>query len=256
MKKKKCSLRLIVYELKNVIGNPFTTFFGIVFPIVLLMLITKGLQAELPPSIQENVNTSVFITMSMIVPLAVILLGYAASYSQELEKEIPERMQLFGYKGRSLMLSKMAAQAIALTVGLIIYTVLSYMLLDLEIPKLTSAFSLIVCLYLIAALLFIFAHGLSNIFRKFGPTYAVAMGFYFGVMIICGMMGIKVEQLPQALQYVASLLPMSYVGNFIDFWQGGSYNFGPLIQAYLFFGAMCGLLLLCGVRKIRRRSMP
>lgn len=254
MKEKKCSKRLIIYEIRNIIGNPFTTFFGIVFPIFMLVIITRGIREEMPSSMWMKANTAVFITMSMIIPMAVILLGYAASYSQELEKEVPVRMQLFGYKGRSLMLAKMIAQVIALTAGLIIYTVFSYAMLKLETPKLSSALLLLLCLYLIGVLLFIFAHGLSNLFRRFGPTYAVSMLFYFGVMIICGMMGIKVDSLPPAIKYVSSLLPMSYVGSdFIEFWQGGAYNFGPLIQSFLFFGAVCGILLICALRKSGRR---
>ena len=79
------------------------------------------------------------------------------------------------------------------------------------------------------------------------------MFVYFGSMILCGMMGIQTEQLPKALRRVASFLPMSYISSdFIEFWQGGSYNFGPMIQAFLFFGALCGLLVIYSNYKNRR----
>ena len=123
----------------------------------------------------------------------------------------------------------------------------------MEVPAVSTALCLLLCHYILAAIFFGIAHGLSGILKKFGPTYAITMVFYFGAMILCGMMGVQTNELPKALQYVAGLLPMSYIGSdFIDFWQGGSYNFGPMIQSYLFLGAVCGILLLAAGYKNRR----
>lgn len=253
MKAKKCSKRLIIYEIRNVIGNPFIAFFGTVFPVMMLMIITFALKKEVPASMLVESNTSVFITMSLIIPMAVILLGHSANYSQELEKEIPVRMQLFGFPNSSIMIAKVVAQTVTLTAALLLYTVFSYAVVDLQIPAFSSAVCLVVCLYALGILFFLFAHGISNILRKFGPTYTISMFFYFGVMMLCGMMGIRTEQLPKALKTMASYLPMSYIANdFIDFWQDGSYNFGPMIQAFLFFGALCGLLMVYAGYKNRR----
>ena len=198
-------------------------------------------------------NTSIFITMSLITPMAIIFLGYAATYSQELENDIPLRMGLFGFSERFMMRAKIIAQVIVLTAALAIYTLVSYMALDLEIPSFSGAATLVICLYLMGVIFFILAHGLAHIFRKFGPTYALAMILYFGIMVLCGMMGIQTDQLPGFLQKIAALLPMSYVSSdFIDLWQGGNYNFMPLIQSFLFMGAISGILLLYANYKNRR----
>ena len=253
MKTKKISAKLVIYELRNLMGNPYIAFFGIVFPIFMLFLITHAMLGDVPASIRPEANTSVFITMSLIIPMAVVLLGHAANYSQELEKEIPLRMKLFGFPERSILCAKAIAQIVALAIGFIIYVVLAYLLIDLEVPALSSALCILLCELVLGVLFFMMAHGLAGIFRKFGPTYAITMAFYFGVMILCGMMGIQTDQLPKALQYVAGLLPMSYIGSdFIDFWKGGSYNFGPMIQSYLFLGAVSGILLLYANYKNRR----
>lgn len=253
MKAKKCNWRLIRYEIFNVLGNPFTAFFGIVFPVFMLIIITISLKKQVPASMIQEANTGVFITMSLIIPMAVILLGHSANYSQELEKEIPIRMKLFGFRENSIMLAKIIAQALALTAGLVVYTILSYLSVDLQVPRASSAVCLIVCLYVLGILFFLLAHGLSNIFKKFGPTYAITMFVYFGFMILCGMMGIQTDQFPKFLKRVASFLPMSYIGSdFIDFWQEGSYNFGPMIQSFLFFGAVCGLIVLYANYRNRR----
>jgi ABC-2 type transport system permease protein len=253
MKTQKCNKRLIIYEIRNVIGNPFIAFFGVVFPVMMLIIITFSLKKQVPASMLQESNTAVFITMSLIIPMAVILLGHSATYSQELEKEIPVRMQLFGFRANSIMVAKVIAQTLTLTAGLIFYIVFSYILIDLQVPKLSSALCLLGCLYLMGIFFFLLAHGLANIFKKFGPTYAISMFLYFGTMILCGMMGIQTDQLPKALRNIASFLPMSYISSdFIEFWQGGSYNYGPLVQAFLFFGAVSGLLMIYANYKNRR----
>lgn len=255
MKHKRCSWRLIQYEIRNLLGNPFVYIFGIGFPILLLFVITKAMEAEVPERALPQANTSVFITMTLIIPMAVVLLGYAANYSQELEKEIPLRMELFGYSGRSILLAKITAQGFVMTAGLALYTIVAYSALDLERPRLSSALELILCLFLLGAVFFALAHGTATFFKKFGPTYAVMMALYFGFMISCGMMGVETEMLPRAAQKIAALLPMSYISSdFIEFWTEGSYDFVPMIQAFLFLGAVSGIILVLALQRERRNT--
>lgn len=253
MTEKRCGRRLIIYEIRNTLGNPFIYMFGIAFPILMFFLITKVVQSEVPQSAVSQTNTAVFITMTLMIPMAVILLGYASNYSQELEKEIPLRMKLFGYPEKSVLLAKIIAQFAVMTVGLVIYTAVAYASMDMETPRLSSALCLILCLFLLSGIYFALAHGVATIFKKFGATYAVMMAVFFGVMVLCGMMGVKTDQLPDFGQKMAALLPMSYItSDFIDFWTEGSYNFAPLVQSFLFTGAVSGIVLLIAVRRERR----
>lgn len=253
MVKKRCGRRLISYEIRNVLGNPFIYMFGVFFPVMMLFLITKSMQSEVPASMITKMNTSVFITMSLIIPMAVVLLGYSANYSQELEKEIPLRMQLFGFAPRTTLLAKIAAQLVVMTAASVFYVVVAYATIDLQVPRFSSALCLILCHIVLCAIFFALAHGVATLFKKFGLTYVIMMVFYFGTMVLCGMMGIRTEMLPGALQKLALLLPMSYISSdFIDFWKTGSYNFAPMIQAFLFFGAVTGIILLIALRRERR----
>lgn len=253
MTKKRCGRRLIMYEIRNVLGNPFVYMFGIIFPILMLFIITKAVQADVPESMAAQANTAVFITMSLIIPMAVVLLGYSSNYSQELEKEIPLRMQLFGFSPNTTLLAKIIAQFGVMMIGLVLYTVVAYCTLDMQIPRVASALCLILCLLLLSGILFALAHGVATIFKKFGTTYAIMMTVYFGVMVLCGMMGVQVSELPEVVQKIAALLPMSYItSDFIDFWEGGSYNFAPLIQSFLFFGAVSGIILFIALKREHR----
>ncbi len=253
MKEKKCNLNLILYEIRNISGNFFTHFFGIVFPILMSLILSKSVGSQVPEAIRGEVVTSIIISMSMICPMAIILIGYPSNYSQEVEKGVPLRMRLFGYKEKSVILAKVIAQLIFLTGALGIFAIAVTNLIDIQKPAFLSLLCLTGCLYLLAVIFFILSHAITNILKKFGPTFFVSMALYFLTMIVCGMMGVSTDQLPKALQAVAYTLPMTYIANdFIDFWQGGSYNFGPLIQSFLFLGAVSGILLLFASYKNKR----
>jgi len=250
---KQCNAKLIKYEMLNILGNPFADFFGVVFPIIMLFIITKAMKPEIPAGGYAEACTTVFISLSMIIPMAILLLGYAATYAQELEKEIPLRMMLFGYPESAAMLAKIIAQAIVVTAALLVYGVIGGIGLELSTPTVGAVIGLILCQYLLGVIFFGIAHGVSSLFRKFGPTYAVMMTLYFGIMILCGMMGIKAEDLPKFLQVISNLLPMSHIGNdYIDVWMGRSYNFVPMLQAFLFLGAVAGIVMVMAGYKNRR----
>ena len=68
MNNKKSTKKLVAYEIYNIIGNPFSSFFGIVFPILMLLIITNAIKGDVPKSMAAQANTSIFITMSLITP--------------------------------------------------------------------------------------------------------------------------------------------------------------------------------------------
>lgn len=253
MMKKQLNWRMVQYELRNIAGNIFVIIFGVFFPIMMSILFSFVFKKQVPEEMYSEVVTAIFITMSMIIPMAVLLIGYAANYSQELEKDIPLRMNLFGFKERTMLYAKLIAYLIFITAAFLIYGMTDVIMLDIQVPKLSSALLLIVALYLLSVILLVLAHGIATTFRKFGPTYAVSMLLYFGFMILCGMMGVQVDQLPKLLKVIARAFPMSYISSdFIDFWQGGKYNFAPLVQSYLFFGAVSFIVLILSLRKNQR----
>lgn len=253
MVKKQLNWYLVKYELRNISGNIFVIIFGVIFPIMMSALFSFVFKKQVPEEMYSKTVTSIFITMSMIIPMAVLLIGYAANFSQELEKDIPLRLNLFGFRERTMLAARMIAYLIFTTAALLLYMGFDMVMLDIQIPKLSSAIYFIVSLYALSVILFVLAHGLALIFKKFGPTYAVSMFLYFGFMILCGMMGVTVDQLPKGLKAVAKVFPMSYISSdFVEFWQGGKYNFAPFVQAFLFFAAISFIILIISIKKNQR----
>lgn len=67
-------------------------------------------------------------------------------------------------------------------------------------------------------------------------------------------MGLPVSKLPKALRYISDLLPTTQLGSdYLDFWVGRDYNFGPLIQSMIFFLALSIAILLLAF-KVRGRK--
>jgi ABC-2 type transport system permease protein len=254
MNTKLFNLALIKYELRNLIGNIFTLIFGVVFPIFMTIFFGTALVSQVPAEGRDAFITSIFITNSLIIPLASILIGYSAVFSQELEKNVPLRFRLFGYSEKTVLTSKICANLIFITVALTVYTVVAYSVLKVQVPALSSALILIVSLYLFSTFLFILAHGLALFFKKFGPTFAITMGLYFAIMILSGMFGVQAKDFPDPLKAVAYAFPTTYIsGEFIDFWQGGSYNFVPYIQSFIFFAAVSCIVLFMSIHHNSRR---
>ncbi|MCM1183858.1 MAG: ABC transporter permease [Roseburia sp.] len=254
MKKRKCNMRMVFYELRNINGNLLPHFFGIVFPNFMCYFLSKSIGAQAPEAVRQEVVTTIMLTMTLVMPMAIMLLGYGAVYSQEVEREIPLRMHLFGLEEKSIMLAKIIAHFVLLTIAFVIFAIFQSLAMDIQKPAFSSLLCLLASLYLIGALLLIIAHAIANLTQRFSVTFGVGMILYFAMMILTGMMGMRTEQLPTVLQRVAYTLPMTYISNdFIEFWQGGSYNFMPFIQSFLFLGAVAGLLLLFSQYKGRRR---
>lgn len=245
MKQRKCNTNMVFYELRNINGNFMTHFFGIVFPNMMSLIFSKTIGAQVPEAARENVIVSIMLSMSLVIPMSIMFIGYGALYSQEVEHGVPLRMRLFGFREKSLLTAKIIAHMIFMTIAFIIYAVFQMITMDIPKPAVSSVICLLVSLYLIGVILLVISHSLANIFRKFSITFGITMAVYFMLMMLTGMMGISTDQLPKALQKVAATLPMTYVSNdFADFWSGGSYNYAPFIQSFLFFGALAGILLL------------
>ena len=254
MNAKLFNLALIKYEFRNLMGNIFTIIFGVFFPIGITLFFGKALVGNVPEDMKDVFITSIFITSILIIPLASILVGYSAVFSQELEKNIPLRFRLFGYSEKTVLTSKICANLIFITLSLILYTVVICSVLKVQVPTLGSALILIVSLYLLSTFLFILAHGIAIFFKKFGPTYAITMILYFAIMGLSGMFGVQAKNFPDAIRSVAYVLPTTYIGGeFIDFWQGGSYNFVPYIQSFIFFAAVSCITLFMSIHHNSRR---
>lgn len=248
--RKRSSASLLLFEFRNITGNPYIHIFGIGLPVLFALIFGKMLEANIPnKELLSPAMTGLFLGLGCMIPLAAMLVGYAATFSQELEKGIPQRLELFGIDKKMTVVSRILAELIFQVCSFLIYFAVGVLVLRIEAPVFTGLICYCVCIAALGIISFAVAHAVSLFFRKFGITYCITMVLYFCIMIASGMMGIDYEMLPSPVQAISRLLPTNYiVRDFEEIWRGGEYNFMPMLQAYLFTGALAGILLFFSMR--------
>ena len=254
--RKLISAQMVLYELRNVTGNPYVHIFGIGLPILLATLITKVAESEIlesgiaDSSVISMTSTAIYLGMGTLIPMATILMGYAVSYAQELDKGIPERMQLFGIRNSVSLCNRAVSEAVFIFVAFVIFFLSGIILADIERPAVSGLLIYILCILILSIIFLALGHGIACICHSFGRTYCVAMMTYFAFMILGGMMGITYEDLPKWAQVLAKLLPVTYINqDFYEIWKGKDYNYMPMFQSYLFLGAVAGIVLFAACRR-------
>ncbi|MDI9498300.1 MAG: ABC transporter permease [Bacillota bacterium] len=247
---------LVRYELVNLVGVIFVPFFGLVFPLLMSYLLANTALLEVPAAFRQEAVSRLVLSMLQMVPLAAVFLGHGAIYSQELEKQVPLRLELFGLTPTQQMLAKMTATIIFMTFALAVNLGILIPTLDVLLPTPAGFGIVLLSMYLLAVILFMLAHGIANWIRKFGPTYAVVMLLYFAFMFLGGMMGMSSSRLPGPVRFIAELLPYHYITeDFLGVWRGESYNYAPFIQAMLLLTAVSALVMVSSFIYRRHRSI-
>lgn len=246
--------RYVKYELLNSLGNFFSILFGIIFPIVMTLLFYSIFNKQIPESQLPQFSTQLFVTNLLISPLAVIYIGFAALFSQEIEKEVTVRMALFGYSEKKQMQAKFLAQAIMSSISVAIYIAVVTPFLSVPLPTIFGLMVFVSGVCLLSFSLFLAAYGISLLMKKFSTTFGIVMSTYFLIMILSGMMGIQTNQLPKPIQSVAKLLPTTHmIQDMPKLWEKTTYNLMPMIQSILFLLALSILLYLAGIQSKKRR---
>lgn len=242
---------MILFELRNITGNPFVHIFGIGMPLFMAVFITRAVVSEMTDAaLIKNVSTSIFLGIGALIPMATVLMGYAVLHAQEMEKGIPERLRLFGIKNYMTICNRAVAELLFLSLAYALYFLTGIIFLNLEAPVFSGLVLYIICIVCFSVICFAIGHAIASLAKRFSVTYCITMLVYFACMMLGGMMGISYENMPPVLQAAAKLLPVTYFSrDFFTIWTGETYNFISMIQAYLFFGAAAGILLFAAVRK-------
>ncbi len=227
---------LIIYELKSIVKNGYILGFALVLPCVLFLLISKGIISEVPEGMQNNVMTSLFIGFSTVIPLAGVFLGHSANYSREYEIGVPQRLNLFGIPNKVLITGKIVSQLLFVLVAFAIYYIFA-LSVGLKFSNIGVLTVMIFLLIIQSLTEFLLAHSIVCLVKKFGACYAITMTLYFFFMIVSGNMGIRLDMLPSALQFIGkNMLPFVEYTNFnYSLFNGDTLDFGALLSSNLIF---------------------
>ena len=127
--------RLIKYEIRNSLGNFFAIFFGLFFPILMTYILLATVIKDVPSNFQDQAIVRLFITNLLMIPLAMMFVGFSALFSQELEKDVLTRLSLFGLSESKQMIAKMVAQFLLMFISILIFIIATAPFIKLVKPS-------------------------------------------------------------------------------------------------------------------------
>lgn len=161
-KKKIITKYMILYELRNVTGNPFVHIFGVGMPIFMAILITRITISEISDSsVMTTVATSIFLGIGAMIPMATILMGYAVRQAQDYEKGIPERLQLFGIRNYVTICNRVISELLFMAAAFVLYFLAGILFMNLKAPVISGFVLYIVCMLFLSIMCFMLGHAIA-----------------------------------------------------------------------------------------------
>ena len=247
--------RYITYEIRNNLGNFMSMIFGFLMPLFMTILIFHAYKGQMPKDLVGDFATQMYLTNLIMIPMAMILIGFASMCSQEIEQGVTKRLELFGYVYRKQMVVKFWAQFIIVVIAIFLYSIIICVILPVNAPKFGSLLAYLICFLALIVLVYLIAYAIAMLTQKFSVALGITMTLYFGIMILSGMMGVTADKFPKPVRFVAELLPTTrMIEVFPDSWSTSLGNVAPLIQSFLLWYGIAGILLFLVARKNSRKK--
>ncbi|MDU4571158.1 MAG: ABC transporter permease [Finegoldia magna] len=242
------------FETKLLLQNFSSLFFGMVFPILMSFLIISGLK-DIPSSLIDEVKRSIVLTISIISPLSIFLVGLSALFAKDLEEGVYDRLDLFSINHLSMAKYKFIVYYLFWTVCNIFYFGVMKYALGVNIP-LISIIKHTGFVTLIAVASFFIGYSICIFFKKFSISFSLSMGIYFLSMILGGMMGIQVEDMPKGIKKIAQLIPISHFSSIEyvnEVAKGSKLNYS-FFQSLIVLVLLSLVLFTISIYKNKRKS--
>ena len=120
-------------------------------PILMMIIITRVLASEVTDAaILSGMATSVFLGLGALIPMATVFMGYGVSHAQELEKGIPQRMELFGITTKVSLCNRIFSELAFMLIAFCVYFTAGYLFVDLKSPKVSGAVLYLICILILS----------------------------------------------------------------------------------------------------------
>lgn len=221
---------ILKFERVSLLKNYAALFFGIAFPIMIASLILTGALKDVPQEILPDVQKSVVLSLSIISPLSTFLIGLASIFAKDLEEGVYDRLELFSINHLTMAIYKFIVYYVFWFICNALYFAVMINAFDLDIP-LISLVKHTIFVTILGIGMFFLSYGLCLFTKKYSVAFGITMVLYFGIMILGGMMGIRVEDLPGKVKTFAEILPTSHFSSqayLEEVSRGGGLNYSFL----------------------------
>ena len=244
---------LLIYEAKLLLKNYSCVFFGLIFPIVLVFLIIYGNLSNVPEPFVGEVKRSILFTINLISPLSIFLVGHAAITARDMEEGVYDRLDLFSIKQFQIACYKFLVYFIFVLVCGAIYFGMMIPIFDVKISGL-ELLRHTIYVFVVSVGYFFLSHAICLYTKKLSLSSGLSMLLYFATMILSGMMGISVENMPQPIKSLAQALPTSHFSSqeYLQEISQGTVNYS-FVQSLIILVLLSLSLMALAVYKNRRQ---
>lgn len=224
-------------ELKLTLREPLSTFFTLVFPL-LLLFVFGSIYGNEPSGFLDGfgaVDLSVPGYIGMIVG-TIGMLGLPITLANYREQGILRRLRATPLKPNTILWSQVAVNVIMTVVGVVLLVIAGRQFYDLRLPEATLA---IVPAILLGAFSF-FAVGfvLAGVMPTARSAQAVGMALFYPMLFLSGA-AVPRQVMPETVRQIAEFLPLTHVVMLLeDLWLNGTWNLVSL-------AVVGGILVIC-----------
>lgn len=242
------------FEIRLLLQNFSSIFFGVVFPILMSFLVISGLK-NIPQSHLNEVKKGIIVTLSIISPLSIFMIGLSAVFSKDLEEGVYDRLDLFSINHLQMAKYKFAVYFVFWMICNAIYFVVIKTGLKVDIAFVSIAKHTMFATF-IAVSSFLIGYSICLLSKKFAIAFPLTMGIYFLSMILGGMMGIQVEDMPACLRKIAEFFPISHFSSYDyvnEIAKGSKLNYS-FLQSLVVLVLFSAILFWISLYKNKRKS--
>lgn len=245
---------MLKFEIKSILNNYAVLFFGLVFPILLTSLIIIGVSKNVPAVALNDAKLSILLTINIISPISIFLIGLASVFAKDLEEGVYDRLELFSISHLKMAKYKFLVYFLFWFICNVIYFAIMPRALDIDI-EFISIVKHTLFVIIIAISMFLLSYGLSLFTKNYTIAFSTTMVVYFGIMILGGMMGIAVDDLPGAFNKIAKILPTGHFSSqeyLNEVAAGGRLNYS-FLQSLMVLLMIAIIFFIASIYKNKRK---
>ncbi|MCB8982863.1 MAG: ABC transporter permease [Ardenticatenaceae bacterium] len=215
--------KMTFVELKLKLREPISTFFTLVFPLLLLLLFGSIYGNEPTPFLggRGNVDVSVPGYIAMIIGTLGII-GLPVALAEYRDQGILRRYRATPLSSSSILSAQVVTNLAIALLGMALIVTAAYFVYDLTLPA--APLAVIVAIVFSGVSFLAMGFLLAGLMPTASAAQAVGMAIFFPMLFLSGA-GMPQAILPDAMVKVSQFLPLTYVVNLLqDLWVGKSWN--------------------------------
>ena len=245
-------LNYIWTDIKMILRVPLSVFFSIVYPIMMMFIIILSYGNMSIGGDYHLIDKYFLITIGMgILPFT--LVSFPIWIASQIEDNSLKRLQYFRVSFFQVIFSDIISHFIVALLSMILNILVAFFIFNLKVPSF-KYFAAFLGQYILAIIVFMLMGGfIALILKKQQIVMPFGLVIMFALYMFCGAF-ITFDQLPKAIQDIASYIPMKYAMiDFFNIWSMTQYGDKTFLILSLLYICVLSLGIFLAYKKSYER---